>query len=71
VSGIEREVDVVRLAEPIQTDEYVMGILRRVGAQPGRSVVVLTTGRGVRIVGNDDAIELSADAASHLFVRSA
>jgi DtxR family Mn-dependent transcriptional regulator len=71
VSDTECEVDVVRLAEPIQTDEYVMGILRRVGAQPGGSVVVLTTSRGVRIVGNDDAIELPADTASHLFVRSA
>ncbi len=70
ISDIERSVDVVRLAEPIQTDEYVMGILRRVGARPGGSVQVCTNGQNVRIAGNDDVIELPAETASHLFVRS-
>jgi DtxR family Mn-dependent transcriptional regulator len=71
ISGTEQRVDVVRLAEPIQTDEYVMGILRRVGAKPGGSVTAVTTPTGVKVLGNDDMIELPVETASHLFVRSA
>ncbi|MBA2559362.1 MAG: metal-dependent transcriptional regulator, partial [Propionibacteriales bacterium] len=39
----EQRVVVGRIAEPIQTDEQLMGVLRRVGALPGK---VITVARG-------------------------
>jgi DtxR family Mn-dependent transcriptional regulator len=66
---VEQRVIVCRIAEPIQT-EQIMAALRRIGAQPGEVVTARRgTGGGVDVSSGGESAELTADAASHLFVR--
>ncbi len=71
VVGDGEEVSVIigRIAEPVQTDEQLMSVLRRVGARPGQVVTVARTVDGVLIASGGESAEIGADAASHLFVR--
>ncbi len=71
VVGDGEEVSVIigRIAEPVQTDEQLMAVLRRVGARPGQVVTVARAVEGVLIASGGESAEIDADAASHLFVR--
>ncbi|HET7326261.1 MAG TPA: metal-dependent transcriptional regulator [Nocardioidaceae bacterium] len=64
-------VTVQRIGEPIQTDEQLMGALRRVGAQPDKVVKVARGAEGVLIGSGGEMAEIDLDAASHVFVRRA
>jgi DtxR family transcriptional regulator, Mn-dependent transcriptional regulator len=65
----ELTVTVRRIGEPIQTDEQLMGALRRVGARPDKVVKVARGAEGVLIGSAGEMAEIDHDAASHLFVR--
>jgi DtxR family Mn-dependent transcriptional regulator len=65
----ELRVLVRRISEPIQTDEALMGALRRVGALPGKVVTVAASAGGVLIGSGGETAEIDADAATHMFVR--
>lgn len=65
----EQRVVVGRIAEPIQTDESLMGALRRVGALPGKVVTVAQGAEGVLIGSGGETAEIDPEAATHLFVR--
>lgn len=65
----EQRVVVGRIAEPIQTDEQLMSVLRRVGALPGKVVTVARGAEGVLIGSAGETAEIDGEAASHLFVR--
>ncbi|MFY9914683.1 MAG: metal-dependent transcriptional regulator [Nocardioidaceae bacterium] len=71
VVGDGEEVSVIigRIAEPVQTDEQLMAVLRRVGARPGKVVTVARGAEGVLIASGGESAEIDAEAASHLFVR--
>jgi DtxR family Mn-dependent transcriptional regulator len=64
-------VTIRRIGEPIQTDELLMGALRRVGAQPDKVVTVARGAEGVLIGAAGEMAEIDSQAAAHLFVRSA
>jgi DtxR family Mn-dependent transcriptional regulator len=61
-----------RIGEQIQSDLVLMLKLKRVGIQPGREVILMASGDGVRVTAGDsvDAIstELSSQIAAHIFV---
>jgi DtxR family transcriptional regulator, Mn-dependent transcriptional regulator len=61
-----------RIGEQIQSDLDLMLKLKRVGIQPGREVILMASGDGVRVTAGDsiDAIpaELSSQIAAHIFV---
>jgi len=61
-----------RIGEQIQSDLVLMLKLKRVGIQPGREVILMASGDGVRVTAGDseDAIstELSGQIAAHIFV---
>jgi DtxR family transcriptional regulator, iron-dependent repressor len=66
---VDQRVVVCRIAEPIQTED-IMSALRRIGAQPGKVVTARqTTSGGVEVASGGESAEMTADAASHLFVR--
>jgi DtxR family Mn-dependent transcriptional regulator len=65
----ELRVVVGRIAEPVQTDERLMAVLRRVGAQPGKVITVARGVEGVMMASGGESAEIDAEAASHLFVR--
>jgi DtxR family Mn-dependent transcriptional regulator len=65
----EQRVIVGRIAEPIQTDELLMAVLRRIGALPGKVITVATGAEGVLVGSGGESAEIDAEAASHLFVR--
>jgi DtxR family Mn-dependent transcriptional regulator len=69
VSGEQVRVLVRRISEPIQTDEALMGALRRVGALPDKVVTVAAGAEGVLVGSGGEAMELDGEAASHVFVR--
>ncbi|MEJ7708127.1 MAG: metal-dependent transcriptional regulator [Nocardioidaceae bacterium] len=69
VSSAEQRVVVGRIAEPIQTDEHLMSVLRRVGAQPGKAITVARGAVGILVGSGGESAEISVEAASHLFVR--
>ena len=62
-------VVIARIAEPVQSDEELMGALRRVGALPGRVVTVTRGAIGVLVASSGEAAEIAPEAAAHLFVR--
>jgi DtxR family Mn-dependent transcriptional regulator len=64
-----RHVIVRRIAEPLQDDAALMGIMRRVGAMPGATVKVRKSVGGVTIGSAGEYSELSAETASHLLVE--
>jgi DtxR family Mn-dependent transcriptional regulator len=53
----------------MQKDEDLMGVLRRIGAQPGEAVAVVATAEGVLVGSGGESAEIDSEAASHLFVR--
>ncbi len=64
-------VVVRRLSEPLQTDEGLMGQIRRAGALPGQVVRVTPGAEGGVLVGSGgESVELSRELAAHVFVRS-
>lgn len=65
----EQRVVVGRIAEPIQTDEKVMAVLRRVGALPGKVITVARGAEGVLLGSGGEVAEIGGEAATHLFVR--
>jgi len=65
----EQRVVIGRIAEPVQTDETLMAVLRRVGAQPGKVVTVARASEGVLVASGGESAEIDGEAASHLFVR--
>ena len=46
-----------------------MGLLRRVGALPGRTVTIARTDEGILIGSGGETAELVVEAAEHIFVR--
>jgi DtxR family Mn-dependent transcriptional regulator len=65
----EQRVVVGRIAEPIQTDEDLMSVLRRVGALPGKVITVAKGAEGVLVGSGGESAEIDGEAATHLFVR--
>lgn len=65
----ELRVVIGRIAEPVQTDEVLMAVLRRVGARPGKVVTVARAAGGVLVASGGESAEIDGEAASHLFVR--
>ncbi len=63
-------VTVVRIAETLQADEAVMGLLRRAGAVPGGAVEVQRVPDGVRISGTDGALELAPAQSVQVIVAA-
>ena len=61
-----------RIGEQIQSDLVLMLKLKRAGIQPGREVILMSSGDDVRVTAGDsaDAIstELSSQIAAHIFV---
>lgn len=68
-SSSEQRVVVGRIAEPIQTDEVLMGVLRRIGALPGKVITVARGAEGVLVGSGGETAEIDGEAATHLFVR--
>ena len=66
------QVVIRRIGEQIQSDLVLMLKLKRAGIQPGREVILMASGDGVRVTAGDsvDAIstELSGQIAAHIFV---
>jgi DtxR family transcriptional regulator, Mn-dependent transcriptional regulator len=67
-----QRVVIRRIGEQIQGDLVLMLKLKHVGIQPGREVILMASGDGVRVTAGDsiDAIpaELSSQIAAHIFV---
>jgi DtxR family transcriptional regulator, Mn-dependent transcriptional regulator len=71
VAGPERKrVLVRRISEEMQKDEDLMGVLRRIGAQPGEAVAVVATHEGVMLGSGGETAEIVAEAADHIFVTA-
>ena len=62
-------VHVKRISEEMQKDEDLMGLLRRVGALPGKTVTIARTDEGILIGSGGETAELVVEAAEHIFVR--
>ena len=65
----EGRVHVRRISEEMQKDEVLMGALRRVGAVPGKTVIVVATDEGVLLGSGGETAEIVPEAAEHIFVR--
>jgi DtxR family transcriptional regulator, Mn-dependent transcriptional regulator len=69
-----RRVMVRRIGEQIQSDLVLMLKLKRAGIQPGREVILMEGGDGVRVAVGDSAdavsAELSPAIAAHIFVTA-
>jgi DtxR family transcriptional regulator, Mn-dependent transcriptional regulator len=65
-----KRVRVRRISEEMQKDEDLMGVLRRIGAQPGESVAVVATPEGVMLGSGGETAEIVAEAADHIFVTA-
>jgi DtxR family transcriptional regulator, Mn-dependent transcriptional regulator len=71
VAGPESQrVRVRRISEEMQKDETLMGVLRRIGAQPGESVAVVATEEGVLLGSGGESAEIITEAADHIFVTA-
>ncbi len=67
----EVRVHVRRISEEMQKDEGLMSALRRAGALPDRTVVILGTTEGVLVGSGGESAEIDFEAADHIFVRPA
>ena len=67
-TGADVEVTVRRIGEPLQTDEKLLAELRRGGVIPGRAVRVRRENTTLLAGPAGDAVELSPEIASHVFV---
>jgi DtxR family Mn-dependent transcriptional regulator len=65
----DARVHVRRISEEMQKDEHLMGALRRVGAVPGKTVVVVATAEGVLVGSGGETAEIVPEAAEHIFVK--
>ncbi|WP_110208233.1 metal-dependent transcriptional regulator [Nocardioides daejeonensis] len=65
----EQRVLVRRISEEMQKDEHLMSALRRVGAMPDQTVVVVATADGVLLGSGGETAEIVPEAADHIFVR--
>ena len=65
----DQRVHVKRISEEMQKDEELMGLLRRVGALPGKTVTIARTDEGILIGSGGETAELVVEAAEHIFVR--
>ena len=68
-TSAEAMVHVKRISEELQKDEELMGLLRRVGALPGKTVTIVKTDEGILIGSGGETAELVQEAAEHIFVR--
>ena len=68
-TSAEAMVHVKRISEEMQKDEELMGLLRRVGALPGKTVTIVKTDEGILIGSGGETAELVQEAAEHIFVR--
>ena len=68
-SSENQRVHVKRISEEMQKDEELMGLLRRVGALPGKTVTIARTEEGILIGSGGETAELVLEAAEHIFVR--
>ena len=69
VAGADtKRVRVRRISEEMQKDEDLMGVLRRIGAQPGQAVAVVATPEGVMLGSGGESAEIVTEAADHIFV---
>ena len=68
-TSAEALVHVKRISEEMQKDEELMGLLRRVGALPGKTVTIAKTEDGILIGSGGETAELVQEAAEHIFVR--
>ncbi|MBO9521592.1 MAG: metal-dependent transcriptional regulator [Nocardioidaceae bacterium] len=62
-------VRVRRISEEMQKDETLMGVLRRIGAQPGETVAAVATDEGVMLGSGGETAEIVTEAADHIFVH--
>lgn len=69
VASAPTQVEVRRLAEPLQADREAMEGLRRVGAVPGGVVDVEATSSGVLLRGHGSTTTLTDAQASHIQVQ--
>jgi DtxR family transcriptional regulator, Mn-dependent transcriptional regulator len=69
------QVVVTRISEQVQSDAALMLRLKTVGIQPGREVTLAASDSGVRVTGadraGDNAVDLPAEIAAHVFVTPA
>nr|WP_238165571.1 metal-dependent transcriptional regulator [Kribbella sp. VKM Ac-2527] len=67
-TGNQVRVLVRRIAEPVQTDDTAMAVLRRAGALPGREVDSALDREGVLLGSRDAGGVISDETAGHIFV---
>jgi DtxR family transcriptional regulator, iron-dependent repressor len=67
-SGGAVRVLVRRIAEPVQTDDDAMSVLRKAGALPGREVDSALDEKGVLVGTRDAGGVISDETAGHIFV---
>ena len=67
-TGAAVRVLVRRIAEPVQTDDFAMSVLRRAGALPGREVDSMLDAEGVLVGSRDAGGGISDETAGHIFV---
>lgn len=67
-TGTSVRVLVRRIAEPVQTDDTAMAVLRKAGALPGREVDSSADVSGVLVGTKDAGGVISDETAGHIFV---
>jgi len=67
-TGESVRVLVRRIAEPVQTDDDAMAVLRRAGALPGREVDSTMDSEGVLVGSREAGGVISDETAGHIFV---
>ncbi|MEV6282197.1 metal-dependent transcriptional regulator [Kribbella sp. NPDC051770] len=67
-TGSTVRVLVRRIAEPVQTDDFAMSVLRKAGALPGREVDSMLDAEGVLVGSRDAGGVISDETAGHIFV---
>ncbi len=67
-TGESVRVLVRRIAEPVQTDDFAMAVLRRAGALPGREVDSTLDAEGVLVGSREAGGVITDETAGHIFV---
>ncbi|WP_350281164.1 metal-dependent transcriptional regulator [Kribbella sp. HUAS MG21] len=67
-TGDSVRVLVRRIAEPVQTDDFAMAVLRKAGALPGREVDSTLDAEGVLVGSREAGGVISDETAGHIFV---
>lgn len=70
-TGSKVRVLVRRIAEPVQSDDDAMAVLRRAGALPGREVDSMPAAEGVLVGSHEAGGVISDETAAHIFVTRA